>query len=209
MAIGTAVRHRLGVLERPISGLYRSCFVSIPRFAREIAGAVTATRVLEVGCGEGALIQELCGALPEAEILGIDVTPHVGRLFRGDMAKVSFRQQTVAKLAAEQPGSFDLVVLCDVLHHVPSREHADLMAAAKATLRSGGVLVLKDWERRRTPIHYLAYIADRWVTGDRVRYLSAGDLRRLVRSTFGAESIVRETTIPPWTNNLALFAVAR
>jgi hypothetical protein len=67
------------------------------------------------------------------------------------------------------------------------------------------MLVLKDWERSATPIHLLAYLLDRYITGDDVHYKTANEFRDLIIDVFGATSIKDETRIRPWSNNIAFL----
>ena len=69
----------------------------------------------------------------------------------------------------------------------------------------GGTFVFKDWERRATPIHWLCYFSDRYITGDNIHYLSADELREIARQVFGVTSIRAEHRSGPWANNLTLL----
>ena len=73
-------------------------------------------------------------------------------------------QQTVQDFATEHPASFDLVVICDVLHHLAWERHAEFLATSVRTLRPGGGLVLKDWEKTSSLVYLLAYLSDRYLT---------------------------------------------
>jgi 2-polyprenyl-3-methyl-5-hydroxy-6-metoxy-1,4-benzoquinol methylase len=205
VTLGATVRGLFGPLEPRIADAYRRYFVDLDALAGMIAGwAPDAGRVLEVGCGEGSLAERVARAMPRADVVGIDLTPRVGRLFRGDRARVAFRNVPVQTVAQEEPGAYDLVLLCDVLHHAPWSVHHDLLRAAQTLLRPGGVLVLKDWERTRSVAHLLCWSSDRFVTGDDVRYLSADELERLACDVFGPHAIEARTRVPPQPNNYAL-----
>ena len=67
-----------------------------------------------------------------------------------------------------------------------------------------GNFVSKDWTRTLSPIHALAFSSDRFLTGDKVSFLTTDELRSLVSSVFGADSIRGAMTIA-WENNLALL----
>lgn len=203
MPIGPYVRGLLGPLELPVTELYRASFISLDRFAELVRRWAPAGAILEVGCGEGALVERLARAYPEAQITGIDITPRVGRLFRGDRGRIGFLQESVQGFAAARPESFDLVVICDVMHHVPWEMHAKLLTHARQALRPGGRLVLKDWERRTSLIHWACYLSDRYLTGDRIRYGTAAYFRDLIEQVFGPSRIEHESDVPPWRNNIA------
>jgi 2-polyprenyl-6-hydroxyphenyl methylase/3-demethylubiquinone-9 3-methyltransferase len=195
----------LGPLERPISELYRSIFVDLTAFVNQLKHWTPASKILEVGCGEGAVTERLVETYQEAEITGIDITPKVGRMFQGDDSRVTFKQQTIEDFVAENDSDFDLLILSDVMHHVPTDIHKDLLSDAKKALKPGGWLVLKDWERTKTPIHWLCYFLDRYITGDRVKYKTAAEWRTLIKSVFGKNAIEAEERIGPWSNNIAFL----
>jgi 2-polyprenyl-6-hydroxyphenyl methylase/3-demethylubiquinone-9 3-methyltransferase len=192
-------------LEVPVARLYRSYFVDLGRLADEIRAAGPASFILEVGCGEGSLTQEIAARFRGSRILGIDVSPRVGRLYRGDPAQVTFRQSTVERLAEASPPDFDLVVLADVLHHAAPPLRRSLLEGVRRVLRPRGLFVLKEWERRANFPHALAWLSDRFVTGDRVEFLRDSELRRLVEDVFGTGCVEKDVRIRPHSNNLALF----
>jgi 2-polyprenyl-3-methyl-5-hydroxy-6-metoxy-1,4-benzoquinol methylase len=209
MPLGPAVRRLFGRHEHRIAELYRAIFVDIDAYARQIGDWIpTARRILEVGCGEGAVTERLARLYPDADILAIDITPRVGRLFRGPRHRVTFAEITVRQVATEQPGSFDLVMLSDVLHHVPPPLRPELLAAVRATVAPGGALIFKDWERTAAPIHWLCHAGDRWLTGDRVRYLRKLDAEAMLADAFGGPAVVAQARVRPWRNNFAMLARA-
>jgi 2-polyprenyl-6-hydroxyphenyl methylase/3-demethylubiquinone-9 3-methyltransferase len=209
MPLGPAVRRLFGRHEHRIAELYRAIFIDIDAYARQIGDWVPgARRILEVGCGEGAVTERLARAYPDADIVAIDITPRVGRLFRGRRDRVTFAETTVQRVAAGQPGAFDLVILSDVLHHVPSAIRRELLAAVRATIAPGGSLIFKDWERTAAPIHWLCHAGDRWLTGDRVRYLRKPEAEAMLADAFGRPAVVAQAWVRPWRNNFAMLARA-
>ncbi|HEX5259038.1 MAG TPA: methyltransferase, partial [Sphingomicrobium sp.] len=121
---------------------------------------------------------------------------------------VSFRQIAVTDLPKTHAGKFDLIVMCDVLHHIPPELRAEIVAAARRLLAPGGCFVFKDWERRPTPIHWIAYAADRWLTGDRVQYVTKAEAETLLASEFDGTGPKISFRVRPWHNNFALLMQA-
>ncbi|HEY3139800.1 MAG TPA: class I SAM-dependent methyltransferase [Acidimicrobiales bacterium] len=209
MGIGTALRHRLGTLEIHAAELYRSAFINLEDLATTLASLGDAERILEIGCGDGSLGQRLVEAFPKASYLGIDIAESAGRLYRGDPSRATFRPLSTGQLLAEDPELFDLVVIVDVLHHVPGPARTDLLRDAANLTAPTGTLVVKDWERGNNVSHMLAYAADRYVSGDRtVAFPEREELRQLIADALPGFAITCETRVPPRRNNV-LYALRR
>jgi 2-polyprenyl-6-hydroxyphenyl methylase/3-demethylubiquinone-9 3-methyltransferase len=164
-----------------------------------------AVRILEVGCGEGAMTERLCARYPEARITAIDLTPRLGRLFRGDAERVRFIQAPAEQIAASEPASFDLIILSDVLHHVPTHLRESLMQGIGRALAPKGIFAFKDWVVDRSLIHWACEASDRYITGDNVAYLTGPEMRDLLARHFGPAALLREQRVRPWNNNLAVL----
>jgi 2-polyprenyl-3-methyl-5-hydroxy-6-metoxy-1,4-benzoquinol methylase len=204
MSLGPFIRKMFGRYERQISEAYRSIYLDIDEFIDQVRRWCPDPRtVLEVGCGEGAVSERLYGAFPLADVTAIDVTSRIGRLYRGPSSGVRFIRCEAQQIAGSKPGSFDLVVLCDVLHHVPRSSRQALLCAIRRALAPGGALIFKDWQRGNAPIHWLCYASDRWLTGDKINFMSRDEMREHLASCFGAASLVAETRVSPRWNNVA------
>ena len=209
MSIGSKVRAAFGPYEPLVSNLWRSMFVDIGQWTEVIAGWSPAPRrVLEVGCGEGYSATKLALAFPGVTIDAIDISGNIGRLYDGPVGAAKFRLVYVEEIAAESPAAYDLIILSDVLHHVPSAQRRSLLGAIRTSLAPGGYLAVKDWDRAPAkPIHWAVYGSDRFLTCDRVQYLKRGEAREMLCEVFGDDAIVAEASIRPWTNNYAFHII--
>ncbi|HEX3837011.1 MAG TPA: class I SAM-dependent methyltransferase [Steroidobacteraceae bacterium] len=206
MRIGPLVRRAFGRYERQISNAYRSIYVDLDSFVDLIRKwEPSAVRILEVGCGEGTVTEKLSIAYPHARITAIDITPRVGRLYAGSLDLVQFIQCNVQSIAELQAGQFDLVVLSDVLHHVPKEFRQGLFDAIRIALAPSGSFIFKDWQRNYLPIHWLCHASDRWLTGDRISFLTRKEMREHLALTFGEAALIKEDRVPPWWNNIAIL----
>lgn len=204
MPLGPSVRALFGRYEPQVAAAYRALYVDLDAWGSQLRRWMPqALDILEIGCGEGAVTERLAALYPEARITGIDITPRLGRLYAGDHDRVTFRQVPVETVAAEHPGRFDLVLLGDVLHHVPLAARPSLLSAVRETLAPGGCFVFKEWLRSRTPIHWASSASDRYLTGDDVSYLSKEEAEALVKQAFHPGAIRDEARIRPWRNNAA------
>lgn len=104
-------------------------------------------RVLDVGCGGGLLAEGMAGR--GAKVTGIDLSEgalKVARLHLKESGKqVEYRLVSAEALAAEVPGSFDLVTCMEMLEHVP--DPASIIAACSTLLRPGGQVIFSTLNR--------------------------------------------------------------
>jgi ubiquinone/menaquinone biosynthesis C-methylase UbiE len=111
-------------------------------------------RVLDVGCGTGALLRRLTARLPDAELAGVDPAPRMLAEARKRLGGVQLEQAAAERLPFAD-ASFDLVVSAMSFDHWADQELG--LAECARVLRSGGSLVLADlfaaWllPPRRTP----------------------------------------------------------
>jgi ubiquinone/menaquinone biosynthesis C-methylase UbiE len=101
-------------------------------------------RVLDVGCGTGAVTRVLARRLRVAEAVGVDPSPvfvaKAGEL-AAELGNISFEEGDGRALRFGD-GDFDVVVCHTVLCHVPEPER--VLAEAFRVLRPGGTLVVCD-----------------------------------------------------------------
>jgi 2-polyprenyl-6-hydroxyphenyl methylase/3-demethylubiquinone-9 3-methyltransferase len=133
----------------------------------------------------------------------VDIMAGPGRLFLGDRTRAEFLSIPVQDLPAGD--TFDMVLLVDVLHHVPPAERTKLLALTAARLRPGGLLVVKDWERGLNPAHLLCYLVERFISGDSgVRYFRRNELATQLAEAVPTSLVRVEARVPPRRNNLLL-----
>lgn len=206
MGIGAAVRRAAGPLEPVLSDAYRGVFFDIDGFAIKLGELDSDRRirdVVEIGAGEGALVSRLFLRFPKANVIGIDTTARLGRQFDGDWPRVLFLRVTAQKLASMRPNAADLVVLCDVLHHVHPRDLMEVVASAAALLKPGGRLVVKEWLRLPSPVYWLGWASDRFITGDRITYRGRESWLKLIADAAPQLELVHEWRLAPWACNHA------
>jgi 2-polyprenyl-3-methyl-5-hydroxy-6-metoxy-1,4-benzoquinol methylase len=203
MRIGPTVRRAFGKHELQITEGYRCFFVSLKAVATAVA-SLRPESVLEVGVGEGLVTNRLARLLPEARFVGIDTTPAVGRLFRGSTDRVTFHQSSVEEYLAKNSDRFDLVLICDVMHHVPIEARPSVLHASRRLLTPSGHLIVKDWEPRSSIVHAVAKFSDRVITGDTVTYYRPDQMRELVNRACPDLRCLEHRVLPPWRNNFML-----
>lgn len=95
-------------------------------------------QVLDVGCGGGILSESM--AARGAQVTGIDMGEAplaVARLHLKESGEqVDYQRIPVEQLAAQQPGSFDVVTCLEMLEHVP--DPASVIDACTRLVKPGG-----------------------------------------------------------------------
>lgn len=107
------------------------------RWVRDYLKPEPGQRVLDVGCGPAAIL----ALLPEVDYTGVDFEPHYI-----SQAKVTYAARTgcrfecmdVRHLAANEPGTYDLVMAVALLHHLDDDAVTNLISTAHTLLRPGG-----------------------------------------------------------------------
>ena len=99
--------------------------------------------VVDVGCGDGALVREL--ATRGARAVGIEISDRQLESARahGTGPGVDYAVGRAEALPLS-PGSADAVVFMRSLHHVPAAEHGAALAEAHRVLRRGGALYVAE-----------------------------------------------------------------
>jgi 2-polyprenyl-3-methyl-5-hydroxy-6-metoxy-1,4-benzoquinol methylase len=203
---GPLIRRTFGPYEHWATEKYRGIFVDLDALVDWIRDSVAQPRrILEIGCGEGAVTERLVTAFPSAAITATDISPSVGRLFRGPSGQVTFLRQSVDEIVERSPHAFDLVIMSDVLHHVPVSERRRLLYASREAMSPGGSFVFKDWAPSFHPIHWLCRFSDRYITGDDVHFCTRDALAALLTEVFGPGAIREQLWISPWANNVAFL----
>jgi len=124
---------RVGVNRR-----HRAILAWLQRF-----GLRPGDRVLELGCGVGTVTQLIPEALPQGSVLGLDLSPRSIATAQERLASygnVELRAADVA--AADVEGKYDVVVLPDVIEHIPLDQHDALFGRIAGWVKPDGFVLL-------------------------------------------------------------------
>lgn len=120
---------------------------------RKIAAALDLTgvnRVADVGGGAGSYLIALAEQIPEMDgtLYDMELTLNSARdIITDHDPTLAFSLVEHDIFAADQPfeGSFDLIILSNIIHIVGPDENRDLFKRIRAALRPGGRLVIQDF----------------------------------------------------------------
>lgn len=105
-------------------------------------------RLLDVGAGTGRFLAQAAVALPDAELVGIELSP-----WYADFARDSWRERDATNLRMHagnaealpfDSGSFDVVTSIYLLHELPRAARRKVLSEMRRVLAPGGLLVLED-----------------------------------------------------------------
>ena len=155
-----------------------------PHVLAEVRRAVEggpAPRLLDLGCGTGALAELVLGALPGARLTCVDLSP---RMVEAARARLRDRADVLLADVERLPlheDAFDVAWCNDSFHHYPDPERAAFQAWR--VLAPGGALVVGDaWQ----PAPARA-IMNAWMPRSRegdVRIYSEAEMRRILGTWF-------------------------
>ena len=154
-----------------------------------VTGGIKGKRVLDVGCGGGILTEAM--AVHGGLVTGIDLGEKalgVAKLHKLETGvAVDYRLVAAETLAAESPGTFDVVTCMEMLEHVP--DPASIVAACATLVVPGGTIVFSTINRN--PKSYLfAIIGGEYLlqllprgTHDWAKFLRPAELAQFARRT--------------------------
>lgn len=140
-------------------------------------------RVLDVGCGTGALAEHVLTSLPAVELSGVDISPEMLRRARrrlGDRASFVLGDSERLPFA---DGAFEAIICNDSFHHYPDPARAAF--EMWRVLRPGGVLIIGDvWQPQ--PARAFANLFMPFSGEGDVRIYSEAEMRELLGPWFAS-----------------------
>ena len=169
-------------------------------------------RVVDIGCGGGILAEAM--AARGADVLGTDLADAplaVARLHAIEtVTAVQYRQISAEALAAEAPGSFDVVTCLEMIEHVP--DPASIVSACARLAKPGAHLFFstinrnpKAWALAVVGAEYLLNLVPRG-THDYRKFIRPAELARAIRSAGLSTQEIIGMTYNPFTRTASLGA---
>lgn len=100
-------------------------------------------RVLDVGCGTGALLEALSLAAPGAQLAGVDLSEHMLAVARRRLGAAIDLERACAETLPFGDAAFDVVVSTNVFHFI--RHPVAALAEMLRVLKPSGRVVITDW----------------------------------------------------------------
>jgi SAM-dependent methyltransferase len=105
--------------------------------------------VLDAGCGTGGFLRWMLDTCPPARVCGVDLGAEAIALAAGRVPEAELHVRPLNRLPFEA-ASFDLIVVNDVLQHVPDPDVSDSLEELRRVSRDDGALLVRTGGARRT-----------------------------------------------------------
>ena len=153
---------------------------------------LSGTATLDVGCGGGILADSM--ARRGADVLGIDLSTKALKIaqlhaLEAQTPHIAYREVSVEALAAEVPGSFDVVTCMEMLEHVP--DPASVVRACSDLVKPGGWVFFSTLNRNAKSF-MLAIVGAEYV------------LNMLPRGTYEYAKMIRPSELASYCRHSAL-----
>jgi len=171
MSLGTLVRTLFGPRYFKYAGkIYRSFFVNLKTVYQSFPVMRPYQQLLDIGCGDGELINFILGENPLVKITMIDIAKSIGNAVDARFKRlvtllpgtsiVDYREKHYKN------AKIDFILISDVIHHIKPGERKEFFSDMLEIIRDDTKIIIKDVE----PGHlksYLAFLADKYISGDK------------------------------------------
>lgn len=121
----------------------------------------TPLRILDLGCGTGRTLGQIHRALPDAKLVGLDLSPFYIESARRDLPGAIELRTGNAEALDLPSSSFDAIVSVFMFHELPKNARRKVWAEALRVLRPGGRFIIVD-SVQRSDSEEIAYFVDRF-----------------------------------------------
>jgi 2-polyprenyl-3-methyl-5-hydroxy-6-metoxy-1,4-benzoquinol methylase len=143
----------------------------------------TNTKILEIGCGVGTVTQLLCPMNSKGRYHAIDISAESIEKATSCLSHHTHINFTVSDMSDfDEVGEYDLVVMADVIEHIPIELHVPLFKRLEASLRKEGTIVINipdpdylENERKNRP-HLLQIIGQSIYSQGVLNFCNSSDL---------------------------------
>ena len=133
---------------------------------REFVPDFAPRTILDFGCGLGRIMLPLAQAFPQAHSIGVDISDEAIARARTALSSCGLQASFVNSIAAEIPGSYDLLHSFIVFQHIPVKAGLKRFAELIAKLNPNGIGVTHFVYARPKSFSRLAqYHLRKWLPG--------------------------------------------
>ena len=190
MSIGQMCRKILGPKYFKYAGkAYRGIFVNVKIVIQSFPEMPAGSHLLDIGGGDGELINHLKERFPDIKITMIDIAGAMGSLLEEKYRKdVRILPATSIAQYDERYGAtspkVDFILISDVVHHIVPSQRRGFFSDLSKLMNENTQVIFKDVEPGYF-ISRLSYWGDKYVSGDKtVELTSKKEITGLMKENF-------------------------
>ena len=190
MTIGKFFRKLLGPKYFKYAGkAYRRVFVNVEKVIQSFPEMPANSHLLDIGGGDGELINHIKQRFPEIKITMIDIAESIGNLIEEKIKMdVSFFPGTTLNQFKEQYSAefpkIDFILISDVVHHIIPGQRQQFFLDLSKVINENTKVIFKDVEPGFF-ISKLSYWADKYISGDKtVKLTSKKEITEYMKENF-------------------------
>lgn len=139
---------------------------------------------LDLGCGYGIFCSFLSEKKPNIDITGIELDEKKIAIAHENYANKHIHFFTGDATAIKATKEYDSITCIDLLHHIPSNYHEDVLRGVYSSLKDDGIVIIKDMDKQPFLKYLWNYIHDIVMTRSvHMYYISKQELVRLVEKS--------------------------
>ncbi|MCH9684239.1 MAG: class I SAM-dependent methyltransferase [Deltaproteobacteria bacterium] len=190
---GNKQKHESGnPIQRALIGRFKAA-------ALEIVDGLRPASILEVGCGEGYMLDALSQGGVKASLHGVDISEPAITDARARLGDRAMLEQRDARELADDGRQFDLVMMLEVLEHIPDPSQ---MLPILERLTRGHLLLSVPWEPMFRGLNMMRgkHVGAWGNDPEHVNHWGRRGFKRFVEQRF---TILSAPLVAPWTMVLA------
>jgi ubiquinone/menaquinone biosynthesis C-methylase UbiE len=101
--------------------------------------------VLEIGCGIGTQTKLLADFVKYGKITSVDISPksiEIAKVHLKDYNQISFIAGDIANIEINENEIYDVIILPDVLEHIPIKDHQIIFKKFRKLLKKDGSIII-------------------------------------------------------------------
>jgi 2-polyprenyl-3-methyl-5-hydroxy-6-metoxy-1,4-benzoquinol methylase len=118
-------------------------------------------KIYDIGCGAGLLSNFAAMNSDRRDITGIDLSEDRISIAKKSVAgrrNINFERADVMKFDFLSP---DVIMACDVLHHMPYTDQESLLKRICQAIKSGGLILIQDIDKRPWHKYFFGVLSDK------------------------------------------------
>ncbi|MBN1617756.1 class I SAM-dependent methyltransferase [Candidatus Dojkabacteria bacterium] len=187
MSIGKFARKLLGSNFYKIAKYYKEFFFHIPSFVEILPKFPANTTILDVGGGDGEVLNYVLSGNPTLKAVLIDPNDNIGGMISTSNRKrvtlypgysmQKYKESNISK-------GYQFVLISDVLHHIPEKDRDRFINELLGLCLKDSTLIIKDIQPGYVK-SWLSLFSDIFISGDKsTKLISMEEITKKIRNKY-------------------------